>query len=138
MRKIMPMFLLALAVACGKEEGPTAKDELEALAEQDAPCTTSADCCAVVDSCHAITYVVRKEDQPRAAELVSELRERTCGRCVTPQSFTLACIEGSCAAVRMLEMGEDGEIQHGSRCGGTDEVTLETDMTLERILGCSG
>lgn len=139
------LVVLVLAAACGKDSGgeDDRRAELKALAQSDAPCTTAADCCVVVDGCHAQAFVVTKGDYDKALNLVDELDTSMCVRCMPPP-VELECVDGACVG-RALDFEEASDEHWAPHCGPVDAADplpppqgnpLSSPGDTGRILGC--
>lgn len=138
MRRMLPLLLLALAAACGKEEP---RDELKSLAQKQTSCQTAGDCCVVMDDCMATGYVVGAGDYEHALDLVDGLDNDVCVGCITPL-VELSCVEGQCTGTASYP-GEPGapDVTPGAHCGATEStgpapIELGESPASGRILGC--
>jgi len=143
MRRIA-LVVLALSAACGNDSGgDDRRTELKALAQSDAPCTTSAECCVVFDGCHAQAFVVAKADYDKALDLVDQLDDSMCVKCMSPP-VELECVDGACVG-RELDFEEAIGANRAPHCGPADAVdplprseghSLSSPGNTGRILGC--
>jgi len=134
---------LILAAACGTDsERDDLRTELKALAQSNAPCTTAADCCVVVDGCYAQAFVVAKGDYDKARKLADGLDDSMCVGCESP-AVELECVDGACVG-RQLDFEEASSGHWASHCGTVvvDQLPpseghpLSSPGTTGRILGC--
>lgn len=137
------LVALALVAACGKDSGQDAlRTELKALAQSDAPCTTAAECCVVVDGCYAQAFVVAEGDYDKARDLIDQLDDSTCVACMSP-AVELECVDGACVG-RQLDFEEASDGHWASHCGTVvvDQLppseghSLSSPGKTGRILGC--
>jgi len=142
----MGLLLLAIASACTTDDG--IREELRALANAEASCTTAAECCVVVDGCMATAYVVGAGDWAEARDLVSRLDDEPCVACIPP-AVRLLCVEGRCVGEEVDPSNDEETSWYGDRCGEAsvdgapdDEAPIDEAPAADeageqgRMLGC--
>jgi hypothetical protein len=133
---LLPWAAALLAGGCAGK----GQQELGTLVAKEAPCSTAADCCVVMDPCHGAAYVIESGDFDEARDLSQQAQnEGQCTKCAIP-AVALHCTAGQCSGWQVapdaggqLDSSHCGEITAASSALTTD-VTGESDEA--RAFGC--
>jgi len=127
--EILPVtvILAACAVACIAPVMGGCRPSLEDLASKEAPCSTIADCCVVVDGCQSKSYVVGRDD---FGEAKSATTDSGCNKCMPPEVI-LSCEGGQC-------VGSPSAGAASSHCGATTAEGLPSARTMAISFSSAG
>jgi hypothetical protein len=114
-------FLIISLVTIGCSSSTTTssdpRTEATALARDDLPCTSDADCCVVFDGCLNDAYVVSAKDKDKVASLLASADKSRCTGCIAPSTQVSCGPSGYCVGAKIECTGSlfsAGEVNH---CG---------------------